>query len=389
MSRTNVDLQPQPLDQMRSSKPSQPLGRQGQLNKQAEEARQSQSAKKEEEKAQFLAVAQAANRNAHGVGQCSHIYDEDMLAELLADLSLQRLLNDYQRREQTDYLRLLKTPSWRYPAPLASDWKDSLRHLAEEQPNLSDVILRFLMPEIALSNYKQQKGYIHAPLLLIGPPGCGKSMLSLSVGRQLEVPSLELKGEAMQSSATLTGADRSWANAQPGSIFNFMVRNRFGNELVLIDEIDKASTSSPYPVMNGLYALLERITAREFRDQSVPDIAINASALSWIFTANSLESIPAPLQDRMAIFHISALTRAQARDLAGRTFERTTSELIGTQERMGISSEALDILEVQSPRAQARLIRLAIGAALLERAGVVRACHLQAESQKTRSIGFV
>jgi hypothetical protein len=98
--------------------------------------------------------------------------------------------------------------------------------------------------------------------------------------------------------------------------------------LVVLDEIDKVTIDPRYDPLGALYTLLEEDTARKFRDQSLPDVIVDASYLRVVATANELEPIPLPLRSRMMVFHIEPPSPEQARRIVESMF-RSLARQVG------------------------------------------------------------
>ena len=344
-------------------------------------------------RAKLEALVSKASTQTPGAGKLPlrRFFDPASVIDELARIELEGWPSDAQKREQADYKRLLSSPSCRPLAPLPDDYARRLDELLAEQPNMSEFIEFVVKPELALSDFRGAGGYVVQPVLLVGPPGCGKSLITSTLSRRLGVPALELKGETMQSSATLCGAAKFWSNAQPGILFDFACKTRFSNWLVAVDEIDKMRGAADYPPQNAFYPLLERGTAERFRDNACPEAELDLSRLSWIFTANSVDEIPAPLRSRLTVIPIAALTPSQARGVAHRIFESLRQEVLGHDNPIQLSSAALDVLQHESPRRQRMLLRTALGRALLDRAATITGAHLAAPRLEdvARKIGFV
>ena len=217
----------------------------------------------------------------------------------------------------------------------ATDWSKQLDVMEQDLPNFSAVIDSVVRPHLGLISM----GYRHRmpPVMLIGPPGIGKTHFARSLHRALGVPPpLFLSMAAETNGSALGGSSTFWANSSPGELFERMAWGSLAspgvaNELIVIDEIDKVGTLDHDP-LGALYSLLEAETACVFRDQSLPDIIIDASQLRFLITANSIELIPEPIRSRCIVFEIATPSPTDQDGIVNRMF----CELI---EKLGIEMD--------------------------------------------------
>ena len=103
----------------------------------------------------------------------------------------------------------------------------------------------------------------------------------------------------------LSGSSSQWKGAKPGKVFEALVDGQYANPVMVVDEIDKASADAQYDPLGALYSLLEHDTAQTFIDEFA-EVAIDASQVIWIMTANDERGIPEPILNRMNVFEIEA-----------------------------------------------------------------------------------
>jgi hypothetical protein len=149
------------------------------------------------------------------------------------------------------------------------------------------------------------------PLLLVGPPGGGKSRLGRRLG---EVLGLHVwRTDASRSDgAVFGGTDKRWYSAEPCHPFLAIAQGRIANAMVLIDEIDKAATRSDYGrFWDALLGFLEPETASRYPDPAL-QVTLDLSMVSYVATANSLAPLPGTLRDR---FRVIEMTKPRASDI--------------------------------------------------------------------------
>ncbi len=178
--------------------------------------------------------------------------------------------------------------------------------LRQEMPNFRLVIDRI---EQWLQLQRAGDGVFQLPpLLLAGSPGVGKTYFATRLAKLLCVPLEVFSMEVATAFWVLTGSDTQWTGGGTGLIFNLLVHGTAANPILVVDELDKASSEARYAPDKALYSLLEPGTARHFRDEACRDLPLDTSGINWIFTANDVERIAAPLRSRLVQFDIPDLT---------------------------------------------------------------------------------
>ena len=123
------------------------------------------------------------------------------------------------------------------------------------------------------------------PILLLGEPGVGKTHFAKELARALGTGHEFISMSSLTAGWILSGASSQWNNAKPGKVAHTLVHGEFANPIVVLDEVDKAGGDSRYDPMGALYGLLEKETARHFKDEFV-EIDMDASHILWVSTAN-------------------------------------------------------------------------------------------------------
>lgn len=245
--------------------------------------------------------------------------------------------------------------SRRLLAPLPS--MEDLGEVAVQMPNFAEVV-QFYVGQTALLRLRGVAAALFPPVLLVGPPGLGKTLFAHRLAGVIQSPCRVVSMASQTAGWAITGLDPSWGGAKSGIVFNTLSASRQANPVLMLDEVDKTSGSERFAVLGGLYALLERDTARNFIDEYV-GIPINAEAIIWVLTANDQEEIPAPLLSRLTVFTIESPDSAQARNIVRSQFDR----IRGAARFAPLAEAVVDELVELPPRQMGVRLQVAIGRA--------------------------
>ena len=141
------------------------------------------------------------------------------------------------------------------------------------------------------------------PILLLGEPGVGKTHFAKCLAQVLGTGFEFVSMSSLTAGWILSGASSQWMNAKPGKVAQSLVQGEFANPLIALDEVDKAGGDARYDPMGALYTLLEHDTALHFKDEFI-EVAVNASHILWVATANDESAIPEPILNRMNVYAI-------------------------------------------------------------------------------------
>ncbi len=165
--------------------------------------------------------------------------------------------------------------------------------------------------ESAHSALMRGANYLHfRPLLIVSPPGTGKSTIVRQLAEATGLPLLALDGSTMMTTVDLTGADSVFRTSRPSLIVKEVLRHGVGNPVVLFDEIDKLADVSHGARENPAEALLtflEPSTAGRVHEHFL-QIDLDLRFLNWILVANDIDKVPQTVRDRCKVIQIPPLT---------------------------------------------------------------------------------
>ena len=257
------------------------------------------------------APACATLRGGIPIARMRSLYSAAEVEKRLAKLPA----HEHEHLRQT-YERMLAKGPERFQVKPSS--LPAMEHLYEELPNFH-AALDDIRRQLALCQDSGDALEL-APMLLLGPPGVGKTHFARQVAQLLGTGMGFVSMSSLTAGFVLSGASSQWKGARAGKVFETLVDGDYANPVMVVDEIDKASAEQAYDPLGALYSLLEHDTSQHFTDEFA-DVALDASQVIWVATANDERGIPAPILNRVSVYQVCAPDAAAARAIALRLYQ--------------------------------------------------------------------
>ncbi|CDW98179.1 hypothetical protein [Sporisorium scitamineum] len=239
------------------------------------------------------------------------------------------------------YLDWLTSIPWGVHSPENYSISNATGVLDEDHYGLSDVkdrILEFLA-------VGKLKGTVEGKIIcLVGPPGVGKTSIGKSIARAVERQFFRFSVGGLSDVAEIKGHRRTYVGAMPGKAIQALKKVGTENPLILIDEVDKIGRGHNGDPSSALLEMLDPEQNGSFLDHYM-DVPVDLSRVLFVCTANTLETIPQPLLDRMEVMEVSSYTADEKRHIARGYLAPQAKEASGLQDaNIELPDEMIDFL---------------------------------------------
>jgi len=239
------------------------------------------------------------------------------------------------------YLDWLIELPWALPAEKEIDIAEARRILDEDHFGLEKIKSR-IVEYLAVRKLAPQG---KAPILcFVGPPGVGKTSLGQSIARAMDRAFVRVSLGGVHDEAEIRGHRRTYIGALPGNIIQAIKKAGSRNCVMMLDEIDKMGRGIQGDPSAAMLEVLDPEQNATFRDNYL-GVPFDLSRVAFIATANLLDTIPGPLQDRMEIISLPGYTEDEKLEIARRYLVRRQREANGLKdEQAEIDTEALRLI---------------------------------------------
>jgi ATP-dependent Lon protease len=257
-------------------------------------------------------------------------------------------------------------------------------------PNFSEVVDYWSLQ--ALISRRLGTSFQFSPVLLGGSPGLGKTYFAFEAAKVMGLEYAEVNMATVTASFVLSGGSLQWSEGSIGFIAKSLADSKIGNPVMMLDEIDKATGGYKYDALGPFYPLLEKHSAKRFKDEAL-DLELDTSYVNWILTANNVQNIPAPIVSRAKVFHIELPTREQMPLVIKNIYAGIrNAEAYGNLLDEMLPDETVAVFDGLSPREMKRKLTEACSKVFIDERSTVMPDDVHVEQSKKKNdfrIGFI
>lgn len=266
-------------------------------------------------------------------------------AKAEAEKVLKRLQQEGQQTAESgmlyDYLDYVTNLPWKKESAQEINLEAAEQVLEEDHYGLKKVKNRILQQIAVMSLKGQQSGSI---LLFVGAPGTGKTSIGASIARALGRKYVRVSLGGVRDEADIRGHRRTYIGAMAGRIIDGIKKSGVSNPVMVLDEVDKLSTSFHGDPASALLEVLDPEQNHSFTDHYL-NVPYDLSDVLFVCTANSAETIPGPLLNRMEVIPFQGYSPLEKKEIAKCHLLPKALEAVGlTAEQLEIGDDILETL---------------------------------------------
>lgn len=240
-----------------------------------------------------------------------------------------------------DYLDFVTSLSWKKESALQLDLKKAEEILDRDHYGLKKVKQRIIQQMAVMALNKQQSGSI---LLFVGAPGTGKTSIGQSIAEALGRAYVRVSLGGVRDEAEIRGHRRTYVGAMPGRIMEGMKRCGASNPVMVLDEVDKLSKDFSGDPASALLEVLDPEQNNSFTDHYT-NVPYDLSDVLFVCTANTIDTIPEPLLNRMEVIQFPGYTAVEKQQIARKHLLPKAMKKMGIKnQNLKITDEALQTL---------------------------------------------